>query len=252
MDFSLKDKVAIVTGSSRGIGESIAKTFAEHGAQVILSSRKIEGLTEVEKKITSAGGKAVSIACHNGNMGDIEKLFTQVKERFGGVDILVNNAATNFYFGDVLNATEAAWDKTMEVNLKGYFFMSQHAAKMMIEKGGGSIINVASVNAIRPALMQGIYSITKAGVVNMTKAFAKELAPFGVRVNAILPGLTETKFAAVMTSNEELMEKVILPTIPMKRAAQPDEMAGAALYLASSASSYVTGATIVVDGGGLA
>ncbi len=251
-EFSLKDKVAIVTGSSRGIGESIARTFADHGARVVLTSRKIDALKAVEEKITGAGGKAEAIACHNGNMADIANLFSQVKEKYGKVDVLVNNAATNFYFGDVLNATEAAWDKTVEVNMKGYFFMSQHAAKMMIDGGGGSIINIASVNAVRPALMQGIYSITKAGVVNMTKAFAKELAPYGVRVNAILPGLTETKFASVMTSNEELMEKIILPTIPMKRVAQPDEMAGAALFLACSASSYVTGTTIVVDGGGLA
>ena len=252
MEFSLKDKVAIVTGSSRGIGESIARTFADHGAQVVLSSRKIEGLKVVEDAINVAGGKAVSIACHNGKMDEIANLFKEVKERFGRVDVLVNNAATNFYFGDVLNADEAAWDKTNEVNLKGYFFMSQYAAKMMIETGGGSIINVASVNAIRPALMQGIYSITKAGVVAMTKSFAKELAPFGVRVNAILPGLTETKFSSVMTSNEELMEKVLIPMIPMGRAAQPDEMAGAALYLASGASSFTTGSTIVIDGGSLA
>ncbi len=252
MDFSLQGKIAVISGASRGIGQSIAETFAGHGAEVVLTSRKIEGLKAVEEKINSAGGKACSIACHNGNMGDIAKLFDEIKTRYGRIDILVNNAATNFYFGDVLNATEAAWDKTMEVNLKGYFFMSQYAAKMMVEKGGGCIINVSSINAIRPAPMQGIYSITKAGVVSMTKAFAKELAPFGVRVNAILPGLTDTKFSAVMVSNEELMEKVILPTIPMRRAAKPDEMAGAALYLASDAASYVTGATIVVDGGSLA
>ncbi len=252
LQFNLEGRVALVTGASRGIGASIAKTFAAHGAEVILSSRKLEGLREVEESIASEGGRAFAIACHNGKLDEIQHLFSEIRERYGRLDILVNNAATNFYFGDVLNATEAAWDKTMEVNLKGYFFMCQHAGKMMMEKGGGSIVNVASINAVRPAPLQGIYSITKAGVVAMTKSFAKELAPFHIRVNALLPGLTDTKFASVMVKNEEIMDKVILPTIPMHRAAQPDEMAGAVLYLASDASSYTTGATLVVDGGALA
>lgn len=252
LEFGLDNKIALVTGASRGIGESIAVTLAAHGAEVIISSRKIEGLRPVEEKIRSNGGKAIAIACHNGKLDEIERLFQEIKERYGRIDILVNNAATNFYFGDVLNAPESAWDKTMEVNLKGYFFMSQTAAKMMAEKGGGCIVNVASINAVRPAPMQGIYSITKAGVVAMTKSFAKELAPFRIRVNALLPGLTDTKFSSVMVKNEEIMEKVVLPTIPMRRAAQPDEMAGAVLYLVSEAASFTTGATLVVDGGALA
>ncbi|MCP4130418.1 MAG: SDR family oxidoreductase [bacterium] len=252
IDFDFNDKIVLVTGASRGIGESIARSFGAHGATVILSSRKLESLKAVEEKIVSEGGKALSIPCHNGKIDEIESLFKQIKEQFGRLDILVNNAATNFYFGDVLKAPESAWDKTMEVNLKGYFFMSQHGANLMMENGGGSIVNVSSINGIRPALMQGIYSITKAGVIAMTKSFAKELAPFGIRVNALLPGLTETKFSSVMTSNEDLMEKVILPTIPMKRAASPDEMSGAVLYLASEFASYTSGATLVVDGGAIA
>jgi NAD(P)-dependent dehydrogenase (short-subunit alcohol dehydrogenase family) len=167
------------------------------------------------------------------------------------LDILVNNAATNPYFGDVLHATADAWDKTIDVNFKGYFFMSQYAANLMIKNKGGSIVNVASINGIRPAPFQGIYSMTKAGVIAMTKSFAKELAPFNVRVNAILPGLTDTKFSSVMTQNEEIL-KLILPTIPMKRVANPDEMVGAVVYLVSDAASYTTGATIVIDGGALA
>ncbi len=252
LEFRLHNKIALVTGASRGIGESIAATLAAHGAEVIISSRKIEGLRPVEETIRANGGKALALACHNGKLDEIGRLFQEIKERYGRLDILVNNAATNFYFGDVLNAPESAWDKTMEVNLKGYFFMSQAAAKMMVENGGGSIVNVASINAVRPAPMQGIYSITKAGVVAMTKAFAKELAPFKIRVNALLPGLTDTKFSSVMVKNDELMDKVILPTIPLRRAAQPDEMAGAVLYLVSDAASFTTGATIVVDGGALA
>jgi len=252
IEFNLNGKIALVSGASRGIGESIAKTLAAHGAEVILTSRKIEGLTAVEKEINAAGGRAVSIACHNGKMDEIASLFSEIEARYGRLDILVNNAATNFYFGDVLNANEAAWDKTMEVNLKGYFFMSQYGAKLMVKSGGGAIVNVGSINGIRPALMQGVYSITKAGVIAMTKSFAKELAPFKVRVNALLPGLTKTKFSSVMTENEELMDKVLLPMIPMRRAGEPEEMAGAVLYLVSDASSFTTGATLVVDGGALA
>jgi len=206
----------------------------------------------VEEVIRAAGGKAVAKACHNGVLSDIEELFKFVEETYGRLDILVNNAAMNFYFGGMLDASEDVWDKTMEVNLKGTFFMCQHGARLMMKNGGGSIINVASINGIKPALMQGVYSVTKAGVIALTKSFAKELAPDKIRVNALLPGLTDTKFASVMVKNEELMEKILLPMIPMHRAAQPDEMCGAVLYLASDASSYTTGATIVVDGGALA
>jgi NAD(P)-dependent dehydrogenase (short-subunit alcohol dehydrogenase family) len=252
INFDLTDKIAIVTGASRGIGESIAVILADYGAEVILVSRKIDDLKKVEENIKSRGGKSFSIAANIGKTEDITSLFKQVEDKFGKLNILVNNAATNPYFGDVLNADESVWDKTMDVNLKGYFFMSQHAAKMMINNGGGSIINVSSINGIRPALFQGIYSITKAGVISMTKSFAKELASKNVRVNALLPGLVDTKFASVMINNKDLMEKLILPQIPMYRAAQPDEMAGAVLYLASDASSFTTGASIVVDGGGLA
>jgi len=252
VSFDLKGKIAIVTGASRGIGESIARTLAEYGAEVVITNKTMEGLPEVEAAIKAGGGKAVSIACHNGEMAQIAKLFNDVEAKYGRLDILVNNAAVNFYFGEMINADETAWDKTMEVNLKANFFMCQHAAKLMSKNGGGSIINVASINGIRPAPMQGIYSITKAGVIAMTKAYAKELAPKKIRVNALLPGLTDTKFSSVMVKNDSLMEKVLLPMIPLHRAAQPDEMGGAVLYLASDASSFTTGATIVVDGGALA
>lgn len=252
VNFNLTGKIAIVTGASRGIGESIAKALAAQGAEVVITNKTMEGLPEVEAAIKADGGKAFSMTCHNGNMNEIDKLFKDVEAKYGRLDILVNNAAVNFYFGEMINADETAWDKTMEVNLKANFFMCQHGAKLMIKNGGGSIINVASINGIRPAPMQGIYSITKAGVISMTKAFAKELAPHKIRVNALLPGLTDTKFASVMVKNEDLMDKVLLPMIPLHRAAQPDEMAGAVLYLASDASSFTTGATIVVDGGALA
>ncbi|NLW92903.1 MAG: SDR family oxidoreductase [Syntrophomonadaceae bacterium] len=252
VDFSLKGKVALVTGASRGIGESIAKALAEYGAEVIITNKTMDGLPEVEEAIKAAGGKVVSKACHNGVLSEIDGLFKFIESTYGRLDILVNNAAMNFYFGGIIDATEDVWDKTMDVNLKGNFFMSQYGARLMTKNGGGSIINVASINGIKPAPMQGVYSITKAGLIAMTKSFAKELAPQKIRVNALLPGLTDTKFSSVMVKNDEMMEKYLLPQIPLHRAAQPDEMCGAVLYLASDASSFTTGATIVVDGGALA
>ena len=249
--FQLDGKIALITGASRGIGEAIAKTLAAHGAEVILTSRKIEDLKRVAEAIIAAGGKATALACNIGEMAQINDLFTQIRARFPKLDILVNNAATNPFFGDVLSADERAWDKTCDVNLKGYFFMSQYAARMMKEQGGGAIVNVASINGIKPAPFQGIYSITKAGLIAMTKSFAKELAGFHIRVNALLPGITDTKFSSVMVQNAEFM-KVVLPMIPMGRVGQPEEMAGAVLYLVSDAAAYTTGASIIADGGMLA
>lgn len=250
--FNFTGRVALVTGASRGIGESIASTLAALGAQVILVSRKLEGLKAVEEKITAAGGKAESIPCHTGKMDEIAALMSRVKEKYGRIDYLVNNSATNPFFGTNLDATEEAWEKTFSVNLKGYFFMTQHAARIMKEQGGGSIVSVGSINGIKPAPMQGMYSITKAGVISMTQSFAKELAPFKIRVNAVLPGMTDTKFSSVMTQNQDILNKFILPAIPMGRIAQPDEIAGAVIYLLSDAASFTTGSCIIVDGGMLA
>jgi NAD(P)-dependent dehydrogenase (short-subunit alcohol dehydrogenase family) len=248
--FNLDGKIALITGASRGIGESIALTLAEYGATCMLVSRKIEGLQAVQEKIKAKGGVAEVMACNMGELDQIQALFARTKDRFGRLDILVNNAATNPYFGPMLGAPESAWDKTLAVNLKGPYFMIQQAAGLMAESGG-AIVNVASINAVSPAPMQGIYSITKAGVVAMTKAYAKELAPKNIRVNALLPGLTETKFASALISNEKIYDRV-LERIPMQRHAQPDEMAGAVLYLVSDAASFTTGTTIVCDGGVLA
>jgi NAD(P)-dependent dehydrogenase (short-subunit alcohol dehydrogenase family) len=246
----LSGKIAVVTGGSRGIGESIARSLASLGAEVVLVSRKIEGLRVVEDKIKADGGKAVSMPCNTGNMNEIESLFKQICDKYDKIDILVNNSATNPFFGNNIDATESAWDKTFDVNLKGYFFMTQHAARIMRDKGiAGSIVNISSVNGIRPAPLQGMYSVTKAGVISMTQSWAKELAPLRIRVNAVLPGMTDTKFSSVMTSNEEILNKMILPNIPMGRIAQPDEMAGAVVYLVSDAASYTTGICLVVDGG---
>ncbi|MFA6010679.1 MAG: SDR family oxidoreductase [Desulfobacteraceae bacterium] len=248
--FSLKDKIALITGASRGIGEDIALTLAEQGAHCILVSRKIDELERVVKIISDQGGSAEAIACNMGELAQIESLMAQVKDKHGRLDILVNNAAANPYFGEMINAEEWAWDKTHQVNLKGPFFMTKLGAKLMLEKGG-SIINVSSVNGIRPAPFQGIYSITKAALISMTKAFAKELAAKNIRVNALLPGMTDTKFSSVIKENKDV-EKAVVALIPLGRIAAPSEMSGAVLYLASEASSYTTGSCITVDGGMLA
>jgi len=249
--FSLEGKIALITGASRGIGEAIALTLADNGAHCILASRKIDALSQVADKIQQKGGKATPLACNMSEMGQIRSLFDEVKNKFGKLDILINNAAANPYFGDMLGAEEWAWDKTLAVNLKGPFFMIQHSVPLMVDAGGGAIVNVASVNAIRPAPMQGIYSITKAGLVSMTKAYAKELAPKNIRVNALLPGFTRTNFSKVMLDNEEVY-KYIVQQIPLGREAKPLEMAGAVLYLVSEASSFTTGSCIICDGGMLA
>ena len=246
--FDLSGKIALITGASRGIGESIARLLAEQGAHVIVSSRKIEGCQAVADSIAGGGGSAEAFPCHVGNMEEIAAIFSHIKAVHGKLDILVNNAATNPYFGDILDTDLAAYDKTVDVNVRGYFFMSIEGARLMKENGGGSIVNTASVNALHPALWQGIYSITKAAVVNMTQAFAKECAPHGIRVNALLPGLTKTKFAGALFSQQEIYQQV-MKTIPMGRHAEPDEMAGTVLYLVSDAASYTTGECIVVDGG---
>jgi NAD(P)-dependent dehydrogenase (short-subunit alcohol dehydrogenase family) len=251
VNFSLDKKIALITGASRGIGEAIALTLAEYGAHCILTSRKIENLKVVADKITANGGRADAIACNAGYVEQIKSLFTQIKEKFGSLDILVNNAATNPYFGEMIGADERAWDKTIEVNLKGPFFMIQHAAKLMEASGGGAIVNTASIAGIRPGPMQGIYSITKAGLISMTQAYAKELAGKNIRVNALLPGLTDTKFAEALLTTDWIYQGAI-EHIPLRRHAQPEEMAGAVLYLVSDASSYTTGTCIICDGGALA
>jgi len=251
VNFSLDGKVAIVTGASRGIGEAIARGLAAQGATVVLASRKQEALDTVAESIKKDGGKALAVACHTGNPEAISALFDRVKSELGKVDILVNNAAANPYFGPAVDCNEGAFDKTMEVNVKGYFLMSQHAAKMMVEQGSGSIVNVASIAGISPGQMQVVYSMTKAAVINMTKGMAKELGGAGVRVNAIAPGLVETRFASALINSPEIHEMIVSMTA-LGRHAQPDEMVGAAIYLASDASSYTTGSVIVVDGGATA
>nr|WP_314420116.1 SDR family oxidoreductase [uncultured Pseudomonas sp.] len=246
--FNLDGKIAFVSGASRGIGEAIARLLAQQGAHVIVSSRRLEGCQPVVDGIIAEGGKATAIACHIGEMEQITRTFARIREEFGHIDILVNNAATNPQFCNVLDTDLSAFQKTVDVNIRGYFFMSVEAGKLMRDHGGGSIINVASINGVSPGVFQGVYSMTKAAVINMTKVFAKECAQYGIRCNALLPGLTDTKFASALVSNDAIL-KTALQQIPLKRVARPEEMAGAVLYLASDASTYTTGVSLNVDGG---
>ena len=246
--FDVTGKIAVVTGASRGIGAAIARLLARHGAHVVVSSRKADGCSIVAEEIIADGGAATVIPCHVGEMEQIDRLYVEVSERFGRLDVLVNNAAANPYFGSILTTDIGSFQKTVDVNIRGYFFMCLKGAQLMVQNGGGSIINVASVNGVIPGMNQGIYSITKAAIISMTKTFALECGPLGVRVNTLLPGPTDTKFASVLINTAAIREK-ILDHVPMKRVAQPDEMAGAVLYLASSAASYTTGSCITVDGG---
>lgn len=246
--FDLSGKVALVTGASRGIGESIAKLLAQCGAHIIVTSRKVEGCQQVVDDIIASGGSAQAIACHIGDMAQIDALFTAIETQHGKLDILVNNAAANPYFGHILDTPLDAFEKTLDVNIRGYFFMSSTAAKLMKKNSGGAIVNVASVNGVIPGDMQGIYSITKAAVISMTHAFAKECASLNIRVNALLPGATDTKFASTLVNNPAILKQA-LAHVPMNRVAMPDEMAGTVLYLVSDAASYTTGTCINVDGG---
>jgi len=250
-DFDLTGRVALVTGASRGIGRSIALALARHGAAVVVASRRLPGCEAVAAEIRAAGGKASAHACHIGEPAQITALLAEIDARHGRIDILVNNAATNPYYGPSIDMELAAWQKTVDVNIRGYFWTSVEAARRMLAQGKGAIVNVASVNAFRPMDGQACYSLTKAAIVNMTQGLAKEWARQGIRVNALVPGLVETKFAAAIHENEKLraaMERLV----PMGRIAQPEEMAGAVLYFLSDAATYTTGTCLTVDGGWLA
>ncbi len=248
--FRLDGKVAIVTGASRGIGRAIASGFAQAGAKVVLSSRKQPALEQVAQEINTGGGDAYPVSAHAGKTDDLKILVKKTVEHYGRIDILINNAGTNPIFGPVINADEGVWDKIFEVNLRGFFFLCKEAAQIMSEHGGGAIINMASVAGIKPGIGLGIYSISKAGVIMLTRVLAQEWAGMNIRVNAIAPGVIKTRFAQAIYSNPEL-EKEILKGLSMQRLGEPDDLIGTALYLASDASAYITGQTIVVDGGGI-
>jgi len=245
----LEGKVAIVTGGSRGIGEAIARAFAAHGAKVVVASRKQDGVDRVASAIRESGGEAFGVAYHAGELEAPPKLVAAAVAKYGKVDVLVNNAATNPHFGPLLTVEKSMWEKTFEVNLHGYFELARAVANHLIDRSaGGSIVNVASVVALAGAPLQGVYGMTKAAVVSMTQTLAVELAPSNIRVNALAPGLVDTKFASAIVHNPDIVQQVVNRT-PMRRYAQPEEMAAPALFLACDAASFVTGHTLVVDGG---
>jgi NAD(P)-dependent dehydrogenase (short-subunit alcohol dehydrogenase family) len=245
----LENKVAIVSGASRGIGEAIALAFAGAGARLAVSSRKLDAVAGVARKIEQAGGEALAIAAHVGRIEECHALVQKTVERFGKADVLINCAGTNPYFGPMVGIEPAAYLKTFEINLQGAFEASRAFARHVIDrKGTGSIVNIASVAGLRAALMQGVYGMTKAAMISMTQTMAVELGPSAIRVNAIAPGLIETRLSAALTSSPEIVRRITERTA-VGRVGQPDEIAGAALFFASDAASYVTGQTLAVDGG---
>jgi NAD(P)-dependent dehydrogenase (short-subunit alcohol dehydrogenase family) len=246
--FNLTDKVALITGASRGIGQAIAEACAAAGAKVVLCSRKQDGLDAVAKIIRRNGGDALPLAAHTGSLDAIQHVVDQATTTFGGIDIVVNNAATNPHFGHILTAEESHWDKILDVNVKGYFRVAKACVEIMKERGGGKIINMASIAGLEPQPMMGVYSVSKAAVLMLTQVLASELAQFNIQVNAIAPGFVKTKFSSALWQNPMLNE-AILKTIPQGRMAEPGELTGIALYLASDASSFTTGSTFLIDGG---
>jgi dehydrogenase/reductase SDR family protein 4 len=241
----LQDKVAVVTGASRGIGRSIAEVFAREGAKVVLSGRKQETLDEVARAI---GPSARAVACHVGKADQIQNLVDLTTREFGRIDILVNNAATNIAQGPCLKMDEGQFDKMVEINLKSTFRFMKLVAPGMCERGSGSIINIASIAGLRPQFHSFLYSMTKAALIMMTKSYAVELGPSGVRVNAIAPGLIQTVLSEYYWKDEERRSKQ-LGAQPIKHLGQPVEIAEIALMLASDRGSYMTGQTLIVDGG---
>ncbi|NUQ38609.1 MAG: glucose 1-dehydrogenase [Caldilineales bacterium] len=248
--FDLTGKVAVVTGASRGIGRAIASAFAAAGAGVVLSSRKQAELDAVAAEIRAQGGQALAVAAHTGDEAAVAALFDEAVQAFGGVDILVNNAGTNPHFGPILTAEESHWQKTLDVNVMGYFRVAKHAAAAMQARGGGKMINVASVAGRVPLPGMGVYGVSKAAVLMLTQVLAAELAAANIQVNALAPGFIKTRFSEALWGNPQIHQRV-LQIVPQHRIAEPEELTGIALYLASSASDFTTGAIFTIDGGQL-
>ncbi len=248
--FDLSGKIAIISGASRSIGAAIARSYAAAGARVVISSRKAESIDALAAEINAQFPEsALAVAAHAARREETERLVEQAVERFGRVDIAVNNAATNPHFGSLLNSEPWQWDKILELNVKGYFWLCQLAARQMIRQGeGGKIINMASITGIKPGPMMGIYSVSKAAVIMMTQVLAAELGADNIQVNAIAPGYVKTRFSAALWQNP-ILERGILERTPAGRIAEPEEIAGIAQFLASPASDFTTGAVFTVDGG---
>jgi NAD(P)-dependent dehydrogenase (short-subunit alcohol dehydrogenase family) len=246
--FRLDGKIALITGASRGIGAAIAQSYAAVGATVVLASRKLEGVEAIATTIRAGGGNVQAQAVHTGDDAAIASLVAQTLERFGAIDILVNNAATNPYFGPLLNAEASHWQKTLDVNVLGYWRMAQACVPAMRDKGGGKILNVASIAGLRGQANMGIYSVSKAAVIMLTQILAVELAPDNIQVNALAPGYVRTRFSQALWDDPARYAELV-QQIPQGRVADSSELIGMALYLAAPASSFTTGAVLVADGG---
>lgn len=248
LDIDLSGKRAIVTGASRGIGEAVSRGLVEAGARVALVSRRLDSLTETAKSIDPSGQSTMVVAANMSRGDDVKAIVPAVVQAWGGVDILVNNAATNPVFGPMTELEDAGWDKILDTNLRGPFLLTRDAARIMQSNGSGSIVNIASVAGLEPSPNLGAYSISKAAIISMTKVLAAELGPAGVRVNCVAPGLVETKFADILVNTPEIHDAILSQT-PLRRHGQPDEIAAGVLYLAAPTSSFVTGQVLVIDGG---
>ena len=247
--FALQGKKVLVTGGSRGIGRTIAEGFALAGADgIAICARKEDSLAEAADAVTKKGAHVLTIPAHLGKVEDIDSMFETVTKEFGGLDILVNNMGMNIFTPSVVDADEALWDKIMDLNLKSVFLVSQRAARVMRDSSGGKIINVSTVAARKATPGLGIYGVAKAGVEMLTKVLAAELSPFNIQVNAIALAMIKTKFSEPLWSNDALREQIEASNL-MGRIAEPEEVVGAAVYLASEASSFVTGSVLVLDGG---
>jgi NAD(P)-dependent dehydrogenase (short-subunit alcohol dehydrogenase family) len=246
--FDLTGKSAIVTGASKGIGAAVARGLAEFGARVVLSSRRQEGVEALAATLRADGLDATAVAAHMGDVAAIQALIDRTRALHGSVDIIVNNAATNPVYGPILETDASAFDKIMSVNVKGPLELARRAHPLMAARGGGSIINLSSIGGLCPEPMLGLYSVSKAALISLTKVMAREWAGDGIRVNAICPGLIQTKFSAALWQNEDVLKR-FLERIPQRRIGQPEDIVGLAVFLASAASSYCTGAVFTADGG---
>jgi len=249
--FDLTGKVALLTGASKGIGEAMARGMAEFGATVVVSSRKQEAVDAVADAFREDGLDAIAIAANVGNPDDITALLEQTLERCGGIDVLVNNAAVNPVFGPIQDTDARAFDKIIDVNLRAPLELCKRVYPIMQARGGGSIINISSIGGITPEAGIGIYSVSKAAIINMTQAMAQDWGPDNIRVNAICPGLIRTRFSEALWSNDEILDRFLQHT-PLGRAGEPDDVAGLAAFLASEAAAYCSGGVYTVDGGYLA
>jgi len=246
--FELTGKNAIVTGATRGIGLAVAKSMVEAGATVTICGRKQESVDAVLPEFGDQADQVLAVAAHVGQNDDLERLTRTAADKFGPVNVLVNNAGTNPYFGPIVDSEEWAWEKTMGINLKAPYMLSKIVAKRMMESGGGSIVNISSVAGLQAAPMQGIYSVTKAGLIMLTKVMARECGRKGVRVNCICPGVIKTHLSQALWDDEQKV-KAFAAQKALGRIGTTDELAGAVIYFASDASSFTTGAVLQVDGG---